>query len=159
GAHRRIPTHAARRKPPRERPTSTSRSAASTCVSRPRRQRVSAQRPKGSPGTGACATISTGRASELPPHASSALPRPLPLSHRERGASCGKRLVSHFPDACQARTMSDHLAIAGVSRTLRTLLRDRMRIPVPVTLAPPDVTITALNDRRVNLYLFKVSEN
>lgn len=55
--------------------------------------------------------------------------------------------------------MSDHLAIAGVSRTLRTLLRDRMRIPVPVTLAPPDVTITALNDRRVNLYLFKVSEN
>ena len=55
--------------------------------------------------------------------------------------------------------MSDHLAIAGVSRTLRTLLRDRMRIPVPVTLAPPDVTITALSDRRVNLYLFKVSEN
>ena len=55
--------------------------------------------------------------------------------------------------------MSDHLAIAGVSRTLRTLLRDRMRSAVPVTLAPPDVTIASANDRRVNLYLFKVSEN
>lgn len=55
--------------------------------------------------------------------------------------------------------MSDHLAIAGVSRTLRTLLRDRMRTVVPVTLAPPDVTIAAASDRRVNLYLFKVSEN
>ncbi len=55
--------------------------------------------------------------------------------------------------------MSDHLAIAGVSRTLRTLLRDRMRNAVPVTLAPPDVTIAAATDRRVNLYLFKVSEN
>jgi hypothetical protein len=55
--------------------------------------------------------------------------------------------------------MSDHLAIAGVSRTLRTLLRDRMRNAVPVTLAPPDVRVAAATDRRVNLYLFKVTEN
>jgi hypothetical protein len=55
--------------------------------------------------------------------------------------------------------MSDHLAIAGVSRTLRTLLRDRMHNAVPVTLAPPDVIVSSVSERRVNLYLFKVSEN
>ena len=38
----------------------------------------------------------------------------------------------------------------------------RPQEPQPIAYAPPaepDVTITALSDRRVNLYLFKVSEN
>ncbi len=55
--------------------------------------------------------------------------------------------------------MADHTAIAGVSRSLRTLLRDRMAVPVSVTLAPPDVTVAGINDARVNLYLFQVAEN
>ncbi|MFN4090032.1 MAG: DUF4255 domain-containing protein [Alphaproteobacteria bacterium] len=55
--------------------------------------------------------------------------------------------------------MADHTAIAGVSRSLRTLLRDRMAAPVSVTLAPPDVTVAGINDARVNLYLFHVGEN
>ncbi len=55
--------------------------------------------------------------------------------------------------------MADHAAIAGVSQTLRTLLRDRMRSPVPVTFVPPDVTPATFNGERVNLYLFDVSEN
>ena len=55
--------------------------------------------------------------------------------------------------------MADHSAIAGVSQTLRTLLRDRMRASVPVTLVPPDVTPTSVNGGRVNLYFFDVNEN
>jgi len=51
------------------------------------------------------------------------------------------------------------LAIAGVSSTLRTLLRDRMANPVPVTIAPPDVTISGLTGQRVNLYLYQITEN
>src|SRR5947208_4063031 len=55
--------------------------------------------------------------------------------------------------------MSDFTAIAGVSRSLRRLLRDRMSDPVPVTIAPPDVTVTGITDRRINLFLFQVQEN
>lgn len=55
--------------------------------------------------------------------------------------------------------MADFLAIAGVSRTLRTLLLDRMEVPVAVTIAPPDVTVSGVAGRRVNLYLYQVMEN
>jgi Pvc16 N-terminal domain len=59
--------------------------------------------------------------------------------------------------------MSDYRAIAAVSKTLQNLLSDRMEDltanPVTVTLAPPDVTITGISGRRLNLYLFEVAEN
>jgi len=55
--------------------------------------------------------------------------------------------------------MSDYGAIRGVSTSLRRLLRDRMEDPVDVTIAPPDVTITDVTGRRLNLYLYQVSEN
>lgn len=55
--------------------------------------------------------------------------------------------------------MSGFRAIAGVSSTLRSLLRDRMEQPVDVTIAPPDVTVAGATGRRVNLYLYQVSEN
>lgn len=55
--------------------------------------------------------------------------------------------------------MANYTAIAGVSRSLRTLLRDRMTNPVTITIAPPDVTVTGVNDARLNLYLFQVVEN
>lgn len=56
--------------------------------------------------------------------------------------------------------MANFLAIAGVSRTLRSLLRDRMQQPpVDVTIAPLDVTVTGMGGRRVNLYLYQVTEN
>lgn len=55
--------------------------------------------------------------------------------------------------------MADYMAIAGVSRTLRTLLRDRMQGSVDVTLAPPDVRPDESDQRRINLYLFQVLEN
>ncbi len=56
--------------------------------------------------------------------------------------------------------MSNFLAIAGVSRTLRSLLRDRMeQPPVDVTIAPPDAAVTGMTGRRLNLYLYQVSEN
>ncbi len=55
--------------------------------------------------------------------------------------------------------MSSYLAIAGVSSTLRSLLKDRMEQPVDVTIAPPDVTISGIVGRRINLYLYQVAEN
>jgi hypothetical protein len=55
--------------------------------------------------------------------------------------------------------MSSFAAIAGVSSTLRNLLRDRMEQPVDVTIAPPDVIVNNVSGRRVNLYLYQVSEN
>ncbi len=56
--------------------------------------------------------------------------------------------------------MADHNAIAGVSRTLRTLLLDRMVTGASVTLAPPDVTVQGIAaGGRVNLYLCEVLEN
>ena len=55
--------------------------------------------------------------------------------------------------------MSDHTVLAGASRTLRTLLEGRMEQPVPVTIAPPDVTVDGTSGRRVNLFLFQVTEN
>jgi hypothetical protein len=55
--------------------------------------------------------------------------------------------------------MADHTAIAAVSRTLRTLLRDRMVTNAAVTLAPTDVDVAGVDGARVNLYLFQVYEN
>lgn len=59
--------------------------------------------------------------------------------------------------------MSSYKAIAAVSSTLRNLLSDRMEdlaaTPVAVTIAPPDVTVAGVSGRRLNLYLFQVTEN
>lgn len=55
--------------------------------------------------------------------------------------------------------MAEFTGIAGASRSLRTLLRDRMTNPVAVTLAPPDVTVSGINGARVNLYLFQITEH
>ena len=55
--------------------------------------------------------------------------------------------------------MASHTAIAAVSRTLRTLLLDRMVTGAAVTLAPPDVEVTGVDGARVNLYLMQVIEN
>jgi Pvc16 N-terminal domain len=55
--------------------------------------------------------------------------------------------------------MSDYRAIAGVSASLRNLLRNRMEAPVDVTIAPPDVTINGVAGRRLNLYLYEIGEN
>lgn len=55
--------------------------------------------------------------------------------------------------------MSGHLAIAGASRTIRTLLRDRMTQAADITLAPPDVTPAGTTGLRVNLYLLHLAPN
>jgi Pvc16 N-terminal domain len=56
--------------------------------------------------------------------------------------------------------VSDYRAISGVSRSLRSLLLDRMEVPVGVTIAPPDVTVDDLSDSEwLNLYLYQVTEN
>src|SRR5215210_7415278 len=55
--------------------------------------------------------------------------------------------------------MSDFRAIGGVSASLRNLLRDRMEDPVDVTIAPPDVTVSSVTAKRLNLYLYQVTEN
>ncbi len=64
--------------------------------------------------------------------------------------------------------MSDYRAIAGVSKTLRALLLDRMELPggvseVPVTIGPPPPTPKDANPPReaprVNVFLYWVSEN
>lgn len=55
--------------------------------------------------------------------------------------------------------MASHAAIAAVSRTIRTLLLDRMVLPVTVTLAPPDVVVDGVDGPRVNLYLTQLIEN
>jgi hypothetical protein len=59
--------------------------------------------------------------------------------------------------------MSTYKALAAVSVTLRNLLLDRMEdlpaTPITVTLAPPDVKVDNVSGRRLNLYLFQVTEN
>jgi len=54
--------------------------------------------------------------------------------------------------------MADHTAIAAVSRTLRTLLLDRMTVVTSVTLAPPDISVAGVPGPRINLYLFQVKQ-
>ena len=55
--------------------------------------------------------------------------------------------------------MADHTAISAVSRTLRTLLLDRMIMPATVTFVPPDVVPDGVTGARVNIYLTQVIEN
>ncbi len=55
--------------------------------------------------------------------------------------------------------MSTYKAIAGVSSSLKTLLRDRMTEAAAITIAPPDVKVDSITGRRLNLYLYHVSEN
>lgn len=57
--------------------------------------------------------------------------------------------------------MSTYEAIRGVTWTLRKLLQDNMTpaTPVTVTLVPPDVTVSGVSGRRVNLFLYLVEEN
>ena len=55
--------------------------------------------------------------------------------------------------------MADYRAIEGASRTLRSLLRDRLQEAVPVTLLPPDIEPADIEGRRLNLYLFEVKEH
>jgi len=55
--------------------------------------------------------------------------------------------------------MSSSTAIRAVSTTLRSLLSGEMSAPVPITLMPPDVQPTTATGRRVNLYLYLVTEN
>lgn len=62
------------------------------------------------------------------------------------------------PAATGRGSVSGHLAIAGASRTLRTLLRDRMaQQGLAVTLSPPDVTPSDAAGLRVNLYLLHLA--
>jgi uncharacterized protein DUF4255 len=55
--------------------------------------------------------------------------------------------------------VASHTAIAAVSRTVQTLLLDRMVTGAAITLAPPDVEVAGVNGARVNLYLMQVIEN
>lgn len=55
--------------------------------------------------------------------------------------------------------MSSFLAISGVSSTLRNILRDRMEQTVPITIAPPDAQVDGIAGRRLNIYLYQVTEN
>jgi hypothetical protein len=62
--------------------------------------------------------------------------------------------------------MSDYAALGGVSRSLRTLLQDRMEIPplpsgftrVPITIGTPDEDDDT-SVPRINLFLYRVTEN
>ena len=55
--------------------------------------------------------------------------------------------------------MSTYKAIAGVSSSLKALLRDRMTEAATITIAPPDVQVDSVTGRRLNLYLYHVGEN
>jgi hypothetical protein len=58
-----------------------------------------------------------------------------------------------------SESMSSFKAIRAVSSTLTSLLEHEMDAPVPITLMPPDVTPSVATGKRINLYLFLVSEN
>lgn len=56
--------------------------------------------------------------------------------------------------------MSSYKGIRAVSSTLKNLLTSEMENqPVNVTLLPPDVTPTTATGKRINLYLYMVTEN
>jgi hypothetical protein len=60
--------------------------------------------------------------------------------------------------------MSDYKAIMGVSATLQRLLLDRMDYrkngnKIPVTIAPADVKVSNVPDPRVNIFLYRITEN
>jgi hypothetical protein len=55
--------------------------------------------------------------------------------------------------------MSSYKAVSGVSSTLRNLLKDRMTELANITIAPPDVTVSNITGRRLNLYLYHIAES
>jgi hypothetical protein len=55
--------------------------------------------------------------------------------------------------------MSIYKSIAGVTYSLVNLLTDRMVEPAAITAAPPDVQVDHMDGRRLNLYLYHMSEN
>jgi hypothetical protein len=55
--------------------------------------------------------------------------------------------------------MAGYRAISNVSGLIKSLLKDNMQDAVSVTIAPPDVQIGSVTGKRVNLYLYHVSEN
>src|SRR5277367_1694291 len=55
--------------------------------------------------------------------------------------------------------MSNFEAIRGVTWTLRKLLQDNLEVPATVTLVAPDVTVSGVNGRRINLFLYMVAES
>ena len=64
--------------------------------------------------------------------------------------------------------MSNFLAVGGVSATLQALLRDRMELPagmlrtdlqVTISIPPPEDETQAAEPARVNLFLYRVTEN
>ena len=55
--------------------------------------------------------------------------------------------------------MSDYRAIAGVSTSLRRLLRDRMEAETAVTIATPDFVPSGISTGWLNLYLYHVTES
>lgn len=66
--------------------------------------------------------------------------------------------------------MADFTALAATSETLRTLLRDRMELPATVTRSSVRITVStptqaddanvgAAEDARINLFLYRVTEN
>ena len=56
--------------------------------------------------------------------------------------------------------MSGYKAIRAVSTTLQNLLSHEMEdLPISVTLLPPDITPTGSSGKRINLYLYLVSES
>src|SRR5258708_6496300 len=59
-----------------------------------------------------------------------------------------------------AQTMSSYKGIRAVSSTLKNLLTAEMETqPIHVTLLPPDVAPASATGRRINLYLYMVTEN
>jgi hypothetical protein len=55
--------------------------------------------------------------------------------------------------------MSDFRAIAAVSSSIRNLLDAEMELQASVSIAAPDVDVTGITGKRVNLFLYKVEEN
>jgi hypothetical protein len=55
--------------------------------------------------------------------------------------------------------MSDFRAIAAVSSSIRNLLDAEMETQASVSIAAPDVDITGITGKRINLFLYKVDEN
>jgi hypothetical protein len=55
--------------------------------------------------------------------------------------------------------VSDFSGIAGVTRSLVRLLDDRLVEPATVTASPPDQTPPNVGGARINLFLYRVSEN
>jgi hypothetical protein len=62
-------------------------------------------------------------------------------------------------EIASGRDVSNHFAIAGVTSTLRNLLRDRLQTGAGVTAAPPDVTVSGVTGKRLNIYLYHLAEN